>query len=1081
MKLSRFSIRRPVFTIVTMFLVIILGIVSLLNIPMKLIPEINPPIGVVVTNYEGASPEEVVEKVSKPLEEALSTVEGLNTISSTSEENASLVLLRFSWTSDIDEVQDEIMSSMENIPLPEGAEDPRFLKFDPSQFPIIQLSLTSTSDNKQLQDLADDLKQELTKAEGVASVNLSGLSSEQVSVLLDQEKLKQYNLTQSEIVDVVRSNKISLPGDQITTDGKQLTTRVISTIDSLDILRDLVVTRDAQGEKITLDQVATVEIKEIEKKSITRANQESSVLVSVLQQSDANTAEVSENFQERLDELLEDEKYESVKADILFDQGDYIEQAINNMMRTLLLGGLFAMIVLFLFLRSVKSPLIIGVAIPYSVIVTFVLIYFSDFTLNIMTLGGLALGIGMLVDNAIVVIENIYRHLSMGKSSKEAAYEGAKEMGPAIIASTLTTVAVFVPVVFIQGLIGQLFKEFAMTIAFSLFASLFVALTVVPMLASKWLKVPKENVENKRQESRFMQSLESLVKWALRRRGFVLTLTLVIFLGSLAGLYRVGAVFLPATDEGYFSVGIELENGTSLEETKKVINAVEKELEDKDDVDVYVSLIGSNQEESFRGTGQTNIAEMYVNMVPLDKRDQSTFDFVDDIERDIESTARNVNKTAEVTFNLQSSTGSEPNTLSFNVRNADEEQLKEDVEKIASAIDELEDVTNVVTDLSDTVEELQITVDREKALDKGLVPGQIATVVNQVTRGTDAIQITNADNNEIYMVNVQYDETVTENIGSLEKLLIKTPLDEFVQLSEVATIEKGEGPTEINRIEKENAVEVSVKYNNTTNLGEISQKVDEEIEELELDEDETKITFSGDRELLENNIDDMLLAFVLAIVFIYIVMAAQFESFKYPLVIMFTVPLMIVGVSIALVLTNTPLSLTVIIGIIVLAGIVVNNAIVIVDYINQLKEDGMKSYDAIVKAVKVRLRPVLMTASTTILGLLPLAIGLGEGTEINQPLGVSVIGGLITSTLLTLLVIPVVYSLFDKQTRKLNKKYATPDGQLIPAYLLEEKIEREEEQAESTEIAETPKDKQQMVKMLEQMIEIVKKDDKENR
>ncbi len=1082
MKISNFSIRRPVFTLVTMFLVIILGLVSLMNIPLKLIPDINPPIGVVVVNYPGASPTEVVEKVTKPLEQGLSTLPGLKTMSSTAQEGANLTLLQFSWTTSIDDIESEIQNRINQTPLTDDAEKPRFLKFDPAQFPIIQLSLSTTENSKTLQALVENLTLELNKVEGVANVNLSGTVIDEIKVELDQTKLQQFLISQSDVVDAIRANSVSLPGNTIETDGKQLTTRVISTVDSLETLRNIVVTVDpATGEKVTVDDVSEVRIAPQNQNTITRTNQEPSLLVSVLQQSDANTAQVSTAFQEELNSLLNDEKYEDIQSDILFDQGEYIQLAIGNMSNTLLFGGLLAMLVLFAFLRSLKSPLIIGIAIPYSVIVTFVLMYFSDFTLNIMTLGGLALGIGMLVDNAIVVIENIYRHLSMGKDPKTAASDGTKEVGAAITASTLTTVAVFLPVIFISGIIGQLFTEFALTIAFSLFASLVVALTVVPMLASRFLKTPKENIEKVRRESGFIRSVEGAAKWSLRNRATVLITTVVLLGASAYGLTTVGQEFIPSSDEGFFTINVELENGVTLAETEKAVLEVEEVLKTKEDVAVYVSLIGSTQEESFRGTGQTNTAEIYVKMVELEERTISSFEFVDDVKRDVEKAAQKGNPTAEVSFNLQSSAGSSPNTLSFSVKDTNKQRLDESVEKIEQALNEVAEITEVSTDLSETQEEVQITINRENAFNEGLVPIQIASTVNDVTRGTTAMQLTDQEEN-IYSVFVSYDREVTNNIDQLKGLLLKKPDNTYVKLEEVTSITTGEGPTTVRRVDQQNAVQFTVKYSATTNLGDISALVDKEIADLDLPE-ETDITFGGDRELLESSMEQMLLAFVLAIVFIYIVMAAQFESFKYPFVIMFTVPLMIIGVAIALVVTNTPVGLTAIIGIIVLAGIVVNNAIVIVDYINQKKADGMKTYDAIVESVKDRTRPILMTATTTILGLLPLAFGIGEGAEMNQPMGLAVIGGLISSTFLTLIIIPIVYSLFDKETRRLNKKYVTPDGQLIPAYLLEDRYiapdHPEEDQAQQLPAKNNKQyEKQDMVHMLEQLLSIVKDDDR---
>ena len=692
----------------------------------------------------------------------------------------------------------------------------------------------------------------------------------------------------------------------------------------------------------------------------------------------------------------------------------------------------------------------------------------------------------MLVDNSIVVIENIYRHLSMGKDPKTAASDGAKEVGGAITASTLTTVAVFLPVVFITGIIGELFKEFALTISFSLFASLAVALTVVPMLASRLLKSPKANIETKRQESGLMRSLEKSIKWSLRNRAVVIAITMLLLAAGSFGMTTLGTQFLPNTDEGFFTVRMELENGTALSETEKVISALEEELKDEEEVDTYVSLIGTTQEGSFRGSKNANIAELYIKMKGLDQRERSTFEFADDIKKDLENAASKVNETAELSFNMQSSSGTAPNTLTFSVKDTDPNRLTENADKIYNGLKDLDDVTELSTDLMDTVEEIQITVDREKALEQGLAPAQVAMAVNDVTRGNRATQMIDEESN-IFGVFVEYDREVTQDIDNLKKLLIKKPDGNYAALSDVTNIERGEGPVNIQRINQQDAVQFTLKYKSSTNMGAMSKAVDKEIADLDLP-DETEIVFSGDRELLESSIDDLILAFVLAIIFIYLVMAAQFESLKYPLVIMFTVPLMVIGVAIALTATQTPISLTAIIGIIVLAGIVVNNAIVIVDYINQKKEIGLKTYDAIIISVKDRARPILMTALTTILGLVPLALGLGEGTEINQPMGIALIGGLISSTFLTLFVIPVVYSLFDRDTRRLNKMYATPDGHLVPAYLLEERVDKDwnhnksaedKNQLQTSEASSYSRD--DMAAMLEELLKIVKEDNKEKK
>ncbi len=997
-----------------MLLAVILGAVSLFNIPMKLIPEISPPVGVIVTTYPGASPKEILEKVTKPLESSLATLPGIKTMTSTSQEGANLIILQFSWATDMEDVQDEVLQRLDMTMLPDDVGKPRFLKFDPSQFPILQLSLQANRNEVTLRQLAEQLKLELNKVDGVASVNLSGTSVKEVRIELDQEMLRMFGLSQADVVHIIQANNISLPGDTIVTEGKELTTRIISTIDSIETLKGLTVgINPMNGMPLLLADISQIELTKADDHTITRTNRKPSVLLSVLQQSDANTAAVSKEFTKRLKELLEKEKYKDIESEILFDQGDYIRMAIGSISDSLWIGGLLAMAILFLFLKNITSPLIIGVAIPYSVIVTFVLMYFSGFTLNIMTLGGLALGIGMLVDNSIVVIENIYRHLSMGKTAQSAAIDGTKEVGAAITASTFTTVVVFLPVVFITGIIGELFTEFALTISFSLLASLFVALTVVPMLASRLIKKPIHIRENRRQKNSWQKRLEKSVRWALSHRALVLLLTVILLVVSCFGLTKVGTAFLPNTDEGFFSVVVDLENGAALTETEKVMTALENRLKDEAEVDTYVSLIGTTQEESFRGTTKANVAELYVKMKDLNGRGRTTFAFVDDVKEELKKAARQANKTAELSFNLQSTSGTHPNTLTFSVRDTDKQRLKQSVDKIYDRLKGLNQVNELSTDLMEKVDEVQITVDRDKALMNGLAPAQIAMMVNDVTQGTRATRIVTG-NGEIYSVFVEYDREITKDLDGLKGLLMKKPDGSYVTLGEVTHIERKSGPAAIRRMNQQDAVQFTLKYKTTTNLGEMGKRVDQELAKLNLPA-ETEVVFSGERELLQSSLDDLIFAFILAIVFIYLVMAAQFESLKYPFVIMFTVPLMVIGVAAALTITHTPISLTVIIGGIVLAGIVVNNAIVIVDYMNQKKAAGMDKAEAIVVSVKDRTRPILMTALTTILGLIPLALGIGEGTEINQPMAITVIGGLVSSTFLTLFVIPIVYSLFDKK------------------------------------------------------------------
>ncbi|MFS0574441.1 efflux RND transporter permease subunit [Sporosarcina sp. 179-K 3D1 HS] len=1016
MRISDFSIKRPVFTIVTMFLVIILGAVSFFRIPVTLIPELNPPVAVVVTSYPGASPIEVNEKLTKPLEASLSTTPGLKSMQSSSQEGANFILLMFDWSTAIDDIQLEVMQRIDQVPVPDGSQKPRFMKFDPAQFPVIQLSLRATSDEADIRKLAEQLETELRRTEGVASVTVSGKLVEEVQIVLDPEKLENNGLIQSDIVQAIQASHVSMPGEPIeTTDGKQLTTRIISTLTTITDIRNVTVGMNPlTGESVTVADVASdVALVEANSATETRANEDPAVLMSVLQESGTNTADVSTAFKQELDHLLSTDEFKDIEADILFDQGDYVKLAIGNIGQSLLLGGLFAMLVLFFFLRGIKSPIIIGIAIPYSVIVTFVLMFFADFSLNIMTLGALALGIGMLVDNAIVVIENIERHLAMGKGPKQAAREGSKEIGGAITASTLTTLAVFVPVIFISGLIGQIFTEFALTISFSLFASLVVALTVVPMMASRMLKKPRKNIEARRRRSKSLNNFERSVRWSLKHRTLVLVATTVLLGAGALGLMKVGTEFLPPTDEGFVSISVKLPNGSSASATNDIVERIESELRQQDDVEVYVSLVGGTQQSLAQGSSEANVAELYVKLVPLADRKRSVFEFVDAVQPTV---LKKVGDEATVSFNLQTASGSTPNTLTFSLNDTDKARLDEAVLKLNTELADMKSVLEVSNDLQDTVEEIRIEVNRERAAEYGLAPYQIAQTVNNVTRGALATQII-GKREEVYSVNVLYDESFRNSINKLKNLKLRTPNGTFIELREVANIKIEEGPVNIRRVDQAHSVTFNVKYESTQTLGGMTKQVQDKMDALQLP-DEIEMTFGGDRELFESAINDMLMAIALAVVLVYIVMAAQFESFKYPFVIMFSVPLMIIGVSIGLFATNTPISVTAVIGILVLVGIVVNNGIVLVDYINQRKEAGLTSFDAIIASVRDRVRPILMTAMTTILGLLPLALGLGEGTEMNQPMGIAVIGGLVSSTFLTLYIVPIIYSLFDRQTRK---------------------------------------------------------------
>ncbi|QQK74437.1 efflux RND transporter permease subunit [Salicibibacter cibarius] len=1030
MKISNFSIRKPKFTIVIMLLFLIVGMVSLTRLPLDLFPDVETPVAAVATSYEGAGPEEVLSDVTEELEGELSATSGLEDMTSQSAEGSSIIILEFSQDTSIDDVETDIVSTITQADLPDDAGQPSFIQFDPSMLPSMQLAVSANGDEvSDFQDDALDLQQELSRVDGVADINEAGSLTELYEVALNQDDLNDANLQQSDVVDMIQGHDVAVPGGVIEDEDRNITTRVLSELTDQEDLEELVVSIDPEtGDDITLDDVADISFTTDDEDAITRVNQDSAMQFSVMQESDANTTQLEQAFNDELSTLLQEDAYEDLSVVTLYSEGEFIQDAVDNVAVMLVSGGILAMLVLFAFLRNLKTPFIIGISMPFSLIVTFALFYFADMSLNMLTLGGLALGIGMLLDNSIVVIENIYRHLSMRKSPKQAAYEGTKEVGTAITASTLTTIAVFLPVVFITGLVGDLFTPLALAVSFSILASLFVALTIVPMIASRVLRTPSENTEAERQSnSRLIGFVEKGAKWALRRRFVVVTITLLLFATGVYGLTTAGLEFMPDADEGSFMVEVEHDFGTQLDETEETVADIEEEIDDHPEIENYLSTIGSSAMDEGLNE-ESHIAEIMINLVPVNDRDMDTMELSEMVESDLE----NIDTDAEIDVNVMSQAAmGDPNTFVFSINDPDQERLEETAEDLVDELEEETEINQVDTSLEETAPELQVFIDDEAAREEGLVPAQIAESVNEQTMGVTATTIQSNDT-DLHEVNVRGEDEITESVENFESLTIQNEDGDNIALSDVADIEEGESPATIERADGIPSVEFDVVFGSGYNLGDITPLVEDVVADYELDDD-AEYVVGGDQEMLDDAIGSMVLAFVLGVIFIYLVMVAQFESFKYPFVIMFTVPFFVVGVMLALTITQTPVSIVALIGILVLTGIVINNAIVLVDYANQRKAQGMRAYDALVTAVRDRARPILIMAISTILAVTPLSLGIGEGAEIQQPMAIVIIGGLISSTFLTLFVIPVIYSFVDPEIRNMNKKYMTPEGDIVYA------------------------------------------------
>lgn len=1009
-----------------MLIVVTLGFVSLSKLSIDLYPDIEVPVALVITNYSGVGPEEMESLVTEPIEESMATVNNVDRISSTSNEGSSVVVLEFDFSADMDAGTMQMREKLDLIRdfLPEDASSPFVFKIDPNAMPVAIFGLSSDRGIGEIQSIAENkLKSRLERIEGVASVSITGGYEDMVRVLVNPLELDRYGLSMTQLASVLRMENLNLPGGEVKKGGKNLLVRSLGEFKSVKEIADLPVVL-TNGGTINLSDVAQVSLIP---KEITRINEldgKQSVSINVFKQSGYNTVEVADKINKELAKL--ESEVEGIRIGTVFDQSTYIKKAIQNVAKSGLIGGALAILVLYLFLRNIRSTFIIGISIPVSIIATFSLIYFSGITLNLMTLGGLALGIGMLVDNSIVVLENIYRFRQEGYSRIEAAKEGAGEVGMAVTASTLTTVAVFLPIVFVEGITSIIFRELALTITFALLSSLLISVTVVPMLSSKILKVTCS--EKKKVKSRIkvfkafdntFSSVESkykiLLEKAIRHKLMTIGIAVAIFISSLFAVFQVGAEFLPKTDEGRISINIELPTGAQIERTKEYVDKVEMLLEDIPELEtVFTSIGGGN---TFISSGsQSNYASLDLALVKLSDRERSSEYVADDIRKRLVDIPG-----ADIQVQAVQSQGGGPGMsstpISIRIQGDELDVLKGISQDFVDILNSVEGTREVASSFEEGLPEIQVRIKRDLASQYGITSYQIAQTVRNNLSGVSATKYkVGGKEIDVMIESVDY---LKNDLNNFRYLLIKSPSGVSVPLEQIADIYETKGPISINRIGQVRTITVSSNIIGR-DLASIISDIEAKTDNYYL-EDGYSFEIGGENEDLVESFQSLFLAFILAVFLVYMILASQFESFLYPFIIMFTVPLAFSGGAFGLFLTGRTLSVPSIIGILMLAGIVVNNAIVLIDYVNILRRKGHEVVEAILMAGPTRLRPILMTALTTILALLPIAIGGGEGAEVQAPLATVVIGGLLLSTLLTLVLIPVMYLLMDNLSNRTKK------------------------------------------------------------
>lgn len=1015
MKLVDLSIRRPVTTTMAVILVILLGIISLGRINLDLFPNMSFPVAAVITDYSGVGSNEIETMISRPIENALATVTNIKTLSSTSKAGQSLVLAEFNWGVDMNFATLEMREKIDLIKgfLPDDTSNPLIVKFDPSMMPIAQLGVSGATDQVELKRLVEEkVIPRLERLEGVASVGITGGLNREILIEVEQTRLNHYGIGLTTLAQTLMLENMNLSGGQIIRGQTELLVRTTGKFLSIEEIQKILVPTTAGF--IALEDVAEVKDTFKEVQTLARMNGKASIGLTIQKQTDANTVQVSNRVNKELEKIKAELK-EQLEIHPVMDQAKYIEDSIGNVQINAIIGGVLAVLVLFFFLRNFGSTIIIATAIPVSVITTFTLIYFGGLTLNMMTLGGLALGIGMLVDNAIVVLENIYRYRQEGHNRKEAARRGSQEVGMAILASTFTTVIVFLPVVFVEGIASQLFKELALTITFSLLASLIVALTFIPMLSSKILRISKRDQSlhgNARGLMSWIQRVYRVtLNWSLSHRWLMILLVICALVGCGFLYPKIGTEFIPAMDQGEFIINVRLPIGTVLGETDQIISEIEEMVMHVPEVETVFSDIGTAG--LMVSSSAPEFGKLMVRLKSLDQRDRSTDQVMEELRQKLHFPDTVISFQGQDAFG--GGMGGAP--ISIRVRGNDLKVLEDLSLQIVNEMKLVEGVREVRDSISNGRPELQIQIDRVQAAQFGLRVTQVGAAIKAAIQGEIATRY-EVDGQE-YDVRVRLQEADRKSLSQVQNLLIPSPLGAKVPLDRIATFNISQGPKAIERENQVRYVEITADLFEA-DLGSTMAKIQKRIEQNVQLPPLYEIDYGGQFEEMMDSFKSLGLALLLAILLVYMVLAAQFESLLHPFVIMFTVPLAIIGVFVGLYVTGYNISVPALIGMIMLSGIVVNNAIVLVDYINTLRSRGLEMREAILEAGPVRLRPIMMTALTTILGLLPLALGIGEGSEVQAPMAVVVIGGLLCATLLTLYIVPILYTLFEGMSRRVK-------------------------------------------------------------
>ncbi|MCP9291737.1 efflux RND transporter permease subunit [Gracilimonas sediminicola] len=1021
--LSKLAVDRPITFLMSTLILLGFGFYGLQNLRLNLYPDVSFPTITVYTGYEGVAPEDIETLVTRPIEESVGSISGIRKVRSLSSQGASVVKLNFEWGTDLYQAENDVRKELGFVErsIPDDAETPLVFSYDPNQEPIVVLTLTSNArSQRDLRTFSKQvLEQRLERINGIASVETSGGLERQINVQIDNEKMRLYNLSISDIASKLQQENIQVPAGQLTEGNTIYSLRTIGEFKNVDQIRNTIITV-REGQPLLLKDVANVEDGIAQPIGNVHINGENGVILNVYRQSDANVVSSANAVVGGLDDIKESLPND-IEISVLTNKADFIEQSISNLLLTGIQAVVLVVLILLAFLRSGRSALIIAISIPVSIITTFTVMDIADLSLNIISLSGLTLAVGMVVDDAVVVLENIFRFREQGADRNEASVKGAKEVAVPVVISTLTTLVVFLPILFVPGIAGFLFRDLALTISFSLAISSLVALTLIPLMTSQFFKEKAQSFEAKNKIARFFSDILNRVESTyhqqldkvLDRSGLVVSGAVVLFLVSLPLFYVIGGEFFPRVDENAFTLEVQREPGVNLFELERSITQVESIIQQEvpearlvvSDYGDKEGIEGADDPGGFTGT-------VRVELVPQNERDRSQFEITSSLLEKLQIVPGV--EIQEIIIDPLSPDGE--NGLIVQIFGYDPVTKEELANGVKEKLLQVDGINSVFSTSDQGRPELRLIMDRERISRVGMNTNQVATAVSNAVKGNVATAF--VDQGVEFEVVVELDPMDKSQSVDLSNIQIQTPDGTWMPLKNLARIERYSGPTNVLRIDQERVTEV------TAELSGIDLKAATAEARGLLDQvdwpDEYRYEIAGTAEEQAESFNFLMIAFMIAGILTYMVMASQFESLVEPFIIILTIPLALTGVLLMLWMTGTSISVTSMVGLILLTGIVVNNGIVMIDYIKILQARGMERHKAIAEGATRRLRPILMTAFTTILSMVPLALELGSGSETWSPMARTVIGGLSMSTLLMLFVVPCFYNIINSLVERLG-------------------------------------------------------------